>query len=302
VLELATNSTVTVNVPPADSNLVYVTLLLVAVSAFSLYLSARQNKETQKLMAEQTQAVGKQVDQAVAQTTLQQRQFEALLKQQGRRRIQEMIQVILSPTIMTLDSYVVRSKEAPLELRGPLTAFLTDKNARFYERSSYWVFRDFQVEYRDLADKMMLFDKEAVESVRLKYLEMHDALLKAVHEAVPEIVKNSASKVIVDDVIPTFIVEQAVLPYLRGLPEQVANPQQKQLWEEGREQILERVNRPEVVKLVGNLKAANGACADASEVLNKELVALRDNLGKEYGLTHDEYFVPETPTLYLEEG
>jgi len=51
VLELATNSTVTVN--SVDPNLVYGTWALVAVSMVTLVVAAMQNMRTQRLMAEQ---------------------------------------------------------------------------------------------------------------------------------------------------------------------------------------------------------------------------------------------------------
>ncbi len=66
MFELATNSTVTVT--SVDPHLVYATYALVIVSVGAVVVAALQNRKTQKLMAEQSIVMGKQVDQAIAQT------------------------------------------------------------------------------------------------------------------------------------------------------------------------------------------------------------------------------------------
>ena len=82
MFELATNSTVTVT--SVDPNLVYATYALVIVSVGAVVVAALQNRKTQKIMADQSIVMGKQVDQAIAQTRLHQQQIEAVLKQHGR--------------------------------------------------------------------------------------------------------------------------------------------------------------------------------------------------------------------------
>lgn len=303
MLELATNSTVIVN--SVDPNLVYVTLALVMVSAAALLVAALQNRRTQTLMAQQTNAMGKQVDQAIAQTRLQQQQIEVVLKQLGRPRVQELIQVILSPTISILDVNTIRGRTFRLELRNYLTLFLTDPNVQYYDQRSFLVFRDFELEYKELAGKMRRFDKEIVEPVRLRWTEFHDALLRAVIEELTTIIeKHKATiqgKAKLDNA-PTLIIDQGILPALQGLPEQVATPEAKQLWEEARADFLALTNRPEIIASRNELEAATGKCANVSEALSEELSTLRNCLGTEYGISRDQYFVPETPTIYLEEG
>ncbi len=302
MFELATNSTVTVT--SVDPHLVYATYALVIVSVGAVVVAALQNRKTQKLMAEQSIVMGKQVDQAIAQTRLQQQQMETVLKQHLRPRVQELIQIILSPAISILDSNTIRGREFPLELRNYLTLFLTDKNARYYDQRSFLVLSDFELEYKELAGKMKRFDKERVEPVRLRYLELHDALLGAVIEGLPAITeKHSATlqSIKVNDTSTTLIVDQGILPALQRLPEQVATIEAKQFWDVARSDFLELTKLPEIITRMDNLKAATGKCADVSESLSDELSTLRNRLGTEYGITHDQYFVPETPTIYLEE-
>src|SRR6266568_3958989 len=294
MIELATNSTTTVT--SVDPNLVYGTWALVLVSVIAISVAAWQNRKTQKLMAKQTQSMGKQVDEAIVQTRLQQQQFEALLKQQGRARVQELVQTILSPTISTLDSNAARGRAFPLELRYPVAQFLTDK----YDERNFLVFRDFELEYKELAGKMKRFDKETVEPVRLRYLELHDALLRVVMEGLSAITeKHSATlqSIKVNDTSTTLIVDQGILPALQRLPEQVATIEAKQFWDVARSDFLELTKLPEIITRMDNLKAATGKCADVSESLSDELSTLRNRLGTEYGITHDQYFVPETPTI-----
>ncbi len=301
MIELATNSTTTVT--SVDPNLVYGTWALVLVSVIAISVAAWQNRKTQKLMAKQTQSMGKQVDEAIVQTRLQQQQFEALLKQQGRARVQELVQTILSPTISTLDSNAARGRAFPLELRYPVAQFLTDK----YDERNFLVFRDFELEYKELAGKMKRFDKETVEPVRLRYLELHDALLRVVMEGLSAITEKhhptiQGIKTKVSDLTPTLIVDQGILPALQGLPEQVATPEAKQLWEGAKPEFLALTKLSEIITRMDNLKAATGKCAYASEALREELSTLRNNLGTQYGITRDQYFVPPPPTIILEEA
>ena len=164
------------------------------------------------------------------------------------------------------------------------------------------MFRDFELEYKELAGKMRHFDKEVVGLVRLRWTEFHDALLRAIIEELTAIIEKQKYIKGKFDNAPTFIVDQGILPALQELPEQVAIPDVKQLWEEARADFLALTNRPEILARRNELEAATGKYANVSEALSEELSTLRNRLGTEYEISRDQYFVPEDPTVYLQEG
>jgi hypothetical protein len=288
LLELATNATSTTT--PIDPNLVG-TWALVAVALTTVMLTALQNRRTQQLMAQQTRVMGEQMKQAILQTQLQQEQFGMMVLDEQRPRVEELIQAILSPTIRILDNNTARGRAIPLEIREYLTLFLTDK----HNTLGGLVFRDFEVDHKDLAAKMKRYDAEVCEPIRIRWSELNDALITEVTRALPSIIeKYNASvqglKVDITNVRPHVIVSNGIFPALQGQPEQVVIPQDEQIWKGAKNDFLKLTDKSEIVARINNLKSATGKCANVSEALSEELSELRNRLGTKYNISRDHYF------------
>jgi hypothetical protein len=153
------------------------TWALVLVASITVFVTAWQTRKGQGLL-------NKQVEESIAQTTLQQQQFAQMREEQERPRVEELIRKVLTTAIQLLDSNGQARIHHYLVEENILHNFLIGSS----DPATRLAFDGFRKDYPELAAKIKAYDELSMD-LRNMRLQLQKVLATSVEKVIPQAVR-----------------------------------------------------------------------------------------------------------------
>lgn len=289
IAPLSVNST---QVPQTPDIVALFTLIgtwaLVAVATITILVTAWQTRKGQRLL-------NKQVEESIAQTTLQQQQFVEMREEQERPRVEELIRRVITTAIQLLDSNGQARIRHYLAEENILHDFLVGSS----DPATRLAFEGFKKDYPELAKKIKAYDELSIDLRNLR-LKLQKVLASSVEKVIPHAVRAIPPDWIATGVPQADAMNIAGLGILASLQGKTPSISgfEGMLWEKADKLFIVLADEPEAKNVIDELRRLAKRSYEDGLELARELGDLRESLGNKYKIPRRDYF-PSAPPILL---